>query len=344
METVVVTVQGDAGEVDSGIDLAVGDVVELSASGQVGHHQSLGANDLWNPDGTSANRQEGVTDRSGAFVFPDLVTFSLIGRVGDGDPFVVGFQISHSVTDSGRLCFHFNDHKGALGNNKGEFVVTVAITRSAKAVQDSCGAALDRVKRAFGDVLAERKSLEKPPNLTVTSCPVPYSNAQVKTNDDEASNSGSLAGLCFKAPKGTKLTITEEGRNEGGGTLFFVPPGCTTTWIGATFSQGAVDKGFLRKAPDGVYTHTVRSRREGEGAATTDGRDAGSAESWLFEQWLENWHHERWVETFRDGHGHEALTVAFRRTYSFTFQNDDAVLIFPRSTDPATVSFTATLE
>lgn len=344
VETKVITVSGNAGEVDSGIDLAVDDVVEMSASGQVGHHEGQGASDFWNPDGTSANKQEGGIV-PGPFVFPDLPAFSLIGWVGDGDPFVVGFQSSHSVTESGRLYFEFNDHKGAHGNNTGQYDVKVKITRSGKAVQDSCGVALDRLKGTVNDFIqakqAKGESTEKLPNLTVTSCPVPYSNGQVKTNGDEAArNGGQIAGLCFKAPKGRKLTITEEGQNVGGGTLFYVPPGCTITWVDATFPQRLVDAGYLSKGADGAYTRTVKSRREGAGAAATD----DGAESWLREQWLENWHSERWVETVTDGEGREIVQEAFRRTYSFTLQNDGAVLIFPRSSEPGTVSFKATLE
>jgi hypothetical protein len=51
---------------------------------------------------------------------------ALIGKIGDGDPFLVGKSKSFDVAAQGRLFLGVNDH--GVENNSGSFQVMITVT------------------------------------------------------------------------------------------------------------------------------------------------------------------------------------------------------------------------
>lgn len=117
--TETVTVDAREGFVDTGIDVAVGDRVAISANGVIFH------------DASGSTGPNGVAERR------DLSQFSvieaenhgaLIGRIGDGGaPFAVGSDFSSASLAPGRLFLGVND--AGADNNRGAFTATITVRR-----------------------------------------------------------------------------------------------------------------------------------------------------------------------------------------------------------------------
>ncbi len=114
--TETVTVDARQGYIDTGIDVAVGDRVAISANGVIFH------------DASGSTGPNGVAERR------DLTQYNLIesenhgaliGRVGDGAPFAVGSDFSSASLAPGRLFLGVND--AGPDNNRGAFTATITV-------------------------------------------------------------------------------------------------------------------------------------------------------------------------------------------------------------------------
>jgi hypothetical protein len=114
-----VDVPGTAAWTDTGIDLAPGQQLTITASGTVIH--ATGTNDGCDPGG------EPATSEHGANVIGCPNHAALIGKIGDaGAPFLVGRIYSVPAGAGGRLFLGINDND--LGNNGGAYAADVAVT------------------------------------------------------------------------------------------------------------------------------------------------------------------------------------------------------------------------
>ena len=114
-----VTVSGTAAWTDSGIDLAAGQQLTITASGTVLHN--VAGNDGCDPAG------EPGTSGHGANVIGCPNHASLIAKIGDaGAPFLVGRALSVPAAAAGRLYLGVNDND--LSNNGGSYSADVSVT------------------------------------------------------------------------------------------------------------------------------------------------------------------------------------------------------------------------
>jgi hypothetical protein len=115
--TETVTVDARRNYVDTGIDVAVGDRVAISASGIIFH------------DASGSTGPNGVAERRDLSQFNVLTAENhgaLIGRIGDaGAPFVVGSDFSSASLAPGRLFLGVND--AGVDNNRGAFTATITV-------------------------------------------------------------------------------------------------------------------------------------------------------------------------------------------------------------------------
>ncbi len=108
---------------DTGVDVDVGTVVTIHASGTV-HYGGLAAQQ------TDANGGDytGATYFPKA-VYPTAIVCSLIGRVGDAPVPAkngfVGVDYQETMTAGGRLFLGFNDQADMFGDNSGAFDVSI---------------------------------------------------------------------------------------------------------------------------------------------------------------------------------------------------------------------------
>ncbi len=114
-----VTVDARRGFVDTGIDVAVGDRVAMSATGVIFH------------DPTGSTGPGGVAERRDLRQFNLLDSENhgaLIGRIGlSGAPFAVGTDFASASLEPGRLFLGVND--AGPDNNSGSFSATVTVRR-----------------------------------------------------------------------------------------------------------------------------------------------------------------------------------------------------------------------
>ncbi len=101
---------------DTGIDLAVGSSVNITASGTI---YIAGSDPGKTPDG-----DPNCTAPS-SFVAPGLHCWSLIGNIANGTPFQVGSSTKFSASAAGRLYLGVNDE--VFGDNSGNWTATITI-------------------------------------------------------------------------------------------------------------------------------------------------------------------------------------------------------------------------
>ncbi len=112
-------VPGTVAWTDTGLDVAAGQQVTITASGTVIH--DVASNNGCDPTG------EPGTSGHGANIIGCPNHASLIGKLGDaGAPFYIGRTYSVPAAGSGRLFLGINDND--LGNNGGSYSAEVAIT------------------------------------------------------------------------------------------------------------------------------------------------------------------------------------------------------------------------
>jgi len=132
------TIPGTVPWTDTGINLAAGSVLEITASGTVTYGFSPGQS--CGPNGGNVSGGPLFYPDS---VVPSAITHSLIGKtggttaVGDGTPVpggtpgdgtgYVGASYNETISTGGELFLGFNDEVGGFGDNGGSFSVTVDV-------------------------------------------------------------------------------------------------------------------------------------------------------------------------------------------------------------------------
>jgi len=122
---------------DTGINIAAGSELEISASGTVTYGFSTGQST--GPNGGDTSSQQFFADA----VVPSAVIHSLIGKtggttaVGDGTPVpegtpgdgtgFVGVSYDKIISSGGELFLGFNEEVGGFSDNSGSFSVTVTV-------------------------------------------------------------------------------------------------------------------------------------------------------------------------------------------------------------------------
>lgn len=102
---------------DTGIDVRRGDIISVTATGQI----------MFAP-GARAEASGGAGNATSAAPRPDLPIGALIGRIGNGETFMVGATLnSMRATTAGRLFLGTNDD--ILNDNSGQFRVVVNVGR-----------------------------------------------------------------------------------------------------------------------------------------------------------------------------------------------------------------------
>ena len=110
---------------DTGIDVAKGQKVSVTATGKVFANATVSGG----PEGIS-----GRPDWDQYCVVKGKLPECLIVKIGEGEAFYAGKSITFTATESGRIFLGVNDTD--VGNNKGEFIAQVTI---AKPVPESSG-------------------------------------------------------------------------------------------------------------------------------------------------------------------------------------------------------------
>jgi hypothetical protein len=110
-----IDVPANAAWIPSGVVVRRGEVLTLSATGQI--QLSADAEDIAGPAG--ARSQRTAADAP----LPEVPVGALIAKIGDGVPFPVGDAISQTMTAAGPLFFAVND--GRRADNAGAFRVTI---------------------------------------------------------------------------------------------------------------------------------------------------------------------------------------------------------------------------
>ncbi len=119
-----VLVAGNAGWVATGIEAQTGDTFNITAHGQV----ITFFPPKWGGSNSGPDGQAGTCTSANGFVcaVEDAPWGALIGRFGDGEPFVIGARASQVPADeSGELLLAVNDYVGTWFDNRGVYVVKV---------------------------------------------------------------------------------------------------------------------------------------------------------------------------------------------------------------------------
>jgi hypothetical protein len=117
-------VSGNTAWVDTGLSVAIGDQVAISATGFI----SIGCRscpDRQTPDGQPIRRRPG-DERP--FIAPGLHLWSLVGMIGSSAPFEVGSAASFVSPDTGTLRLSINGN--SFADSSGKWRVTVKISRA----------------------------------------------------------------------------------------------------------------------------------------------------------------------------------------------------------------------
>jgi len=107
---------------DTTIDIARGDRVEITAERTIRDDINGYPNRRFEPDGVPDQNGEHPSDPF-AGVFPHA---ALLGKIGDGDGFLVGADTTFTAQDSGRLILFVND--SGFDDNDGRFLAVVTVT------------------------------------------------------------------------------------------------------------------------------------------------------------------------------------------------------------------------
>ena len=107
----------------TGITVAQGDKVKITAGGEWthGHEGHLGYAPHYGPEGWDKLDQQ--------LLIPEALVGVLVGRIADGQPFVVGARIQLTSSRSGELFLGMNEIPGPLAheNNAGQLDARVEI-------------------------------------------------------------------------------------------------------------------------------------------------------------------------------------------------------------------------
>lgn len=122
---VTTTVPATADWHPTGITVAHGDTIKITASGQWthGHEGNMGHAPRYGPEGWDKLDQQ--------LVLPGALVGALVGRIGDGPPFLVGARFKLTASRSGELFLGINEIPGppAHENNAGQLVARIEHVR-----------------------------------------------------------------------------------------------------------------------------------------------------------------------------------------------------------------------
>jgi hypothetical protein len=125
--TVTVSVQGTDLFADSGVNLKAGDAVSIDADGAIVYRQDRPVSAL-GPEGLALERCTAL-ERPGETRNVPVVgqpCWSLVGRIGKGEPFGIGAKLAFIARTSGPLLLGVND--GVPGDNGGEWTANITVT------------------------------------------------------------------------------------------------------------------------------------------------------------------------------------------------------------------------
>jgi EF hand/PKD domain len=115
-----VMVSGQRDWIDTGIDLRVNDIIDVTATGRV--YYAPGPDQFGDANGASGR------PATPAAPIPYQSIGALVGKVGDNGPFMVGSNLTNfRAADTGRLYLRVNDDR--LDDNRGDFRATIVVTR-----------------------------------------------------------------------------------------------------------------------------------------------------------------------------------------------------------------------
>jgi hypothetical protein len=114
-----VSVPGTQPWTDTGIQVAQGQAVSTTASGLI---RIAGSDPGKDPGGDPRC----VADAT--FLLPGAACWSLIGRIGSGQPFALGVNGTHAAAGSGVLSLGVNDQVNEFGDNSGTWTVRVTVS------------------------------------------------------------------------------------------------------------------------------------------------------------------------------------------------------------------------
>jgi hypothetical protein len=126
-----VTVQAVQQWQHTGIQIAVGNLVRITASGYCYCTTNQVPSNNFDPDGCCAPPDlctcpgKGIAD--GTFLVPGVPRLALVGRVGMGAPFFVGDTLIMVSSGSGELELAFNDAVSLYWDNAGQYEATVTV-------------------------------------------------------------------------------------------------------------------------------------------------------------------------------------------------------------------------
>ena len=111
------------GWIDTGIDVGAGDALQVTATGAVVINSRSTAS---SPDGEPACAD---AELPGGFPAPTLPCWSLIGRLGQGEPFLIGSSYD-ARPGTGRLWLRINDDN--LEDNEGSWSYQASVLADAR--------------------------------------------------------------------------------------------------------------------------------------------------------------------------------------------------------------------
>ncbi len=103
--------------IDSGIEVHRGDTITIQAKGYINH-----GGPTCGPDGNIGKTPFGDA------VIPNARYGALIGRIGSGDPIIIGSHYEGVVSHEGGIKFLVNDTRGLYNDNSGEFHLQITIS------------------------------------------------------------------------------------------------------------------------------------------------------------------------------------------------------------------------
>jgi hypothetical protein len=131
-EQTTITVPGNQPWTDTGLDLATGSSVSITASGTIKiAPEDPGKTPAGDPNCVGPSGRK-IDPTAETWLTPGLTCWSLVGRIGDGAPFQVGTSLSISVETAGRLYLGINDEKGRFGNNSGSWTANITVGGAAQ--------------------------------------------------------------------------------------------------------------------------------------------------------------------------------------------------------------------
>jgi hypothetical protein len=123
---------------DTGLQVSEGQTVSISATGDLNWctgHCPAGQNPPASPGGMPWNQfQTACTAIGQQFVAPGLPVWSLLGKIGDGQPFEVGTQTTFQASSSSELYLGVNDCY--YGDNSGSWTATVTLENDCSKMYD----------------------------------------------------------------------------------------------------------------------------------------------------------------------------------------------------------------